>query len=214
MQFRRMSDRYSANEDSAHHNTAYHNYFEGYTETRVVKPNGRGTKILRVYTGIYYTQDMTDRRWKLNRILFSALYLCSTVLFLLCASLNISSNKSWYVALPEILSFFGLFWMLYILVNYMITPRSMTVGCYRSTSKPIIKSSRLTAAALGLSAFMQLVYMFQHIYENPLSGVLCSVGFFGSSATIFILGTLESHITYKKTHSENKTMGDGVEISR
>lgn len=214
MKFNRWSNRHSPDQDSTSYNRAYHNFFEGYTETRVAKPNGKGTKILRVYTGTYYKQDMSDRRWKLNRILVLALYLCSTFLFLFSASMNISSNISWYITISETLSFLGLFWLLYILVNYITAPRRMTIGCYRLTSEPLKKFSRMTAIVLGISAILQLVYLLLNIHESPLSGILCIIGFIGSGVTIFILGTFESHITYKKIKSENKTTGDGIEINR
>jgi hypothetical protein len=201
-------------QSSAYHSSSYHRYFEGTSEVLTTGADGQSKKIVRIYTGLYYSQDMTGRRWILNRLLFSGLYLGAAVLFIFFASLNNTGNRIWFVTLPEALSFFGFFWMLYVLFSYMTSPRDMTAGCYRSTSGPLIKSSRLTAIALGLLTLTQLIYTLLFVAEDRFSGILSAAGFAASCIAVYTIGALESRITYKRTPSGNKTPDNGIEIDR
>jgi hypothetical protein len=212
--FDRLKSRDPDIHDSAYHSPSYHKYFEGTSETLVTGKNGKGKRIIRVYTGLYYSQDMTGKRRILNRLLFTGLYLGAAALFAFCASLETASNRTWYVTFPEALSFIGLFWMLYVLINYMTAPRDMTVGCYHSTSGPLIKSGRLTAISLGLLTLTQLIYALLSAEENRLSGLLSAAGFAASSAAVYAIGAIDSQITYTRTRSENKAPDHGIEIDQ
>jgi hypothetical protein len=198
----------------AYHSSSYHKYFEGTSETLVTGSGGKSKKILRVYTGMYYSQDISSKRWKLNRLLFAGLYLCAAVLFTFFASVKNAGNRTWFITLPEALSFFGFFRMLYVLFSYMTVPRDMTAGCYRSTSGPLIKSGRITAIALGLLTLMQMIYTLLFAKEDRFSGTLSAAGFAISGIAVYAISALESHIMYKRTPSGNKTPDNGIEIDR
>jgi hypothetical protein len=198
---------------SGFHSASYHRHFEGYTETRGTGSDGK-RKIVRVYTGAYYAQALSDKRRKQNRLLFAALYLGAAALFVLCASARIPSNAAWYLAVAQALSFFSLFWMLYVLIQYLTAPAKMEVGHYRATSGPIMKSSRTAAVTLGLLALMTLGNALLLPGQGLLSGFLCATGYACSATAVFMVGRIESRIAYNRTRSEHETMGDGVEIER
>ncbi len=212
--FNRFADRDKAKKRSGYHSSTYHRFFEDYVETRVPKANGKGTKILRVYRGFYYQQDIADMHRVRNRVLLALLYMIAVAFFLLSSLHATSGSIAWLLNISLFLSFIGLFWMLYILIYYMITPRKMTVGCYRATSKPLVRSGRLTAAALGVSALLQLLDSFLQTEKSLVAGLLCSAGFIVSGTAVFILAMLEYRIPYKKIRSENGMVDGGVEIRR
>jgi hypothetical protein len=210
----RLKSRDSDIQSSAYHSPSYHKYFEGTSEVLTTGVDGKSKKIVRVYTGLYYSQDMPGRQRILNRLLFAGLYIGSAVLFIFCASIKNMGNRTWFIAIPEALSFFGFFMMFYVLLNYMTTPREMTAGCFRSTSGPLIKSSRLTASALGLLTLAQLIYTLFFIKENRIYGIRSAIGFFFSCIAIYAIGFSESRITYKRTRSKNNIPDNGIEIDR
>jgi hypothetical protein len=206
--FQQWVNRNSDSPRPGYHSTPYHRHFEGYTEMQITEPNG-SRKITRVYTGQYYSQDMSGKHRILNRLLYAALYIAAVALFLFCAS---ASNTTWYITAAQALAVLGFFRMLYVLINYMTAPQKMEVGFYRATSGPLIKSSRITAIALWLLSLLTLIYILLHTDKNVIAELIYMAGYVCSGVAVFLISLFESRITYNRTRSEHETSGNGVEI--
>lgn len=197
---------------SAFHSSFYHRYFEGYTEAKVQGKNGR-KKIMRVYTGQYYSQNLSDRKWKENKIFFLFLYLTAVVLFIFFAAINKDNNKIWFTELSETLVFLAFFWMLYVILNYLAAPRNMTINQYRSSSVMLIKSGKVATIAAWFAAVMQIVYVCLPESTDKRYGMICAIAYGFSGLAVWYLTVLESKMKYKKILSEGSEM-NGFEIQR
>lgn len=213
--FQHLQRRHAPGQDSAWHSTAYHRHFEGYVETRVPKPNGCGTRIERIYRGPVFTQDITDDQWKWNRVGVAAFGLSSIALYFVGATLRTPANGFRVVEILETLSLLGLLWMLRVLTNYLTAPRCMSIGCYRSTTNPLVHAARAESSLLALTALVMLIVRILAA-DGSLSGWCCIGGFLLSGVAVFLIGARESAMSYRRMErrKDDLSSDDGVEICR
>ena len=195
------------------HSKAYHRFFEGYSEITVPKPNGRGYRIERIYTGNYYRQDLTKRRRILIRILYVALFLGAACLFVSSAILPLASNSTWYVALPQAVSLPFLFWIVIAFYFYLPAARDMTIAEYRSSSLHLLKATRGAAACLGVTALTSLIFIVLNPSQEPLHELLGIVKYLVGGLMILGINQIEKKVNYVQAPSHRQPPENSIQIN-
>ena len=194
------------------HSRAYHRFFEGYSEITVPNPNGKRTRIQRIYTGDYYRQDLTKGQRILLRVLHVALFLSVAYLFVSSAVLPLASNSTWYVVLSEVLSLPFLFWVVIALFSYLSAGRDMTIHEYRSSSLALQKATLGAALSLGIAALATLAFMLLNLSDEPLVVLVCAVKYIAAALFALSMNRVEKKVNYLKIPSQNKPPANGNEI--
>lgn len=200
-----------APEQGSFHRRAYHRHFEGYTEVKRIDERGRGV-IERVYTGKYYEPELEPFRRLTLRLFYILFFVGGAALFIFCATRTARCNTAPYVNLFQALAVPMLLWCAYVLLFYIPATGRLTMGEYDSLHKPLILSSRLTAACMWLAGLGALVCFFLNLPEGMPGELLCAAGFAAAGLLVFLVSLLESRLDYTVTNSEVQPLSDGVEI--
>lgn len=197
------NDRIHAVDDIMQHSSYYHKRYEGYMEKLATDVNGR-KHIERVYTGEYYSQDITDKRHFLTRILYAVLYLLAAGLFLFASSTSTVSNLAVYVQLICFIILAAMFVMLVYLITYIASPRRMTVWEHYSGPVRVKQWSQMTAILMAIEALAVATFVILH-RDIELSGELINIaGYLAASLAVISINRIEAKIAYKKTLSESE----------
>jgi hypothetical protein len=194
------------------HSKAYHRFFEGYSEITVPKPNGKGYRIQRIYTGNYYRQDLTKGQRILLRGLYIILFLCIAYLFGSSAILPVASNSTWYVILTQVVSIPFLFWILIAFFSYLPAERDMTIADYRSSSLSLQKAALGSAISLGIATLVTLVFMLLNLSNEPLLELLCAVKYLAGGLIALSVNRIERKVNYLIIPSQTPIPVDATEI--
>ncbi len=186
---------------------AYVNYFKDFTIHRKKNLDGKGSKTIRVYEGDYYYQDIPNKKWIVYRILFPLMFMGSLTIFTILLLSREPGNSMWYVILSQIISLLSYFYLLYVLIGYITSPRKMTVGCFNATSKPIIFSAKLNSFCLVLAAIVRMIYLIINDDGDIMNNIYIISLLIMSATLSFLIGFFESKINYiiirsKKLQSE------------
>jgi hypothetical protein len=193
-----------------YHSDAYHRYFEDWSEFEEQKTNGK-VRIRRVYTGVWYQQDLSYRRRVLLKLLFSTLFVFAAVLFIICSVQNVGSNHCWYVAITQAGAIVGLVWMGIGLFNYLTAKKSMTIAKYRSSSGSLSIGSFLAAICFTAAMLMTLLFVLLQPKENMFgTEVMCAAGYLVCGVAVFTVNRIERKIRYLETPSGNETPQEAV----
>ena len=138
------------------HKSHYHKYFQGYTEVRVKKPNGR-YRIERVYTAPWKQHDMEKPRWVSQKVLYLVLALLSAVCIAVSMAADVLSNYVWFVFLPGILTFVAAFVLCAYAVAYATKPRKMTLGEFTGAVRGIRRAALVTLICTAITVLTKLV---------------------------------------------------------
>ena len=138
------------------HKSFYHRYFQGYTEVRVKKPNGR-YRIERVYTASWKQHDLEQTQWVLLKVLYLALALLAAVCVVASMAVDALSNYVWFVILPGIAAFLAAFVMFAYALSYLTKPRKMTLGEYTGAVRGIRRTALVTLVCAGVTALAKIV---------------------------------------------------------
>jgi hypothetical protein len=188
---------------------AYHRFFEGYTEVTVPNPDGKGSKIQRIYTGNYYRQDLTKHQRILLRLLYVVLYLGAVYLFVSSATLPVSSNSTWYVVLTQVLTVPFLFWILIVFFSYLPASLDMTINDYRSASLALKKATLYSVVSTGMVALATLVFILLNRSDEPLLELLCAVKYLVAGLLLLALNRVEKKVNYLIIPSRNELPSEG-----
>lgn len=194
------------------HSKAYHKHFEGYTEVRVPKPNGKGIRIERIYTGDYYRQDLTKYQRIVLRLLYTILFMCAVYLYVTSATLPLAINSTWYVTLPEAASIPLLFWIAVAFLLYLLAAQDMTISDYRSSSQSLLKATIGAAICLGACALTTLFFLMLNPSDESLQVALCAVKYAISSLLVLAINRIERRIPYLKVLNSTPHPENGIEI--
>lgn len=194
------------------HSKAYHRFFEGYSESTIPTPDGKGYRIQRVYTGNTYRQDLTTGQRILLRVLYVGLFLCAVYLFVSGAVLPLPSNSTWYVTLPQAVSLPFMFWIVIAFVAYLPAEREMTIYGYRSSSLALQKATLGAAICLGLTALATLAFSILNPTDEPQSVLGCALRFFAGGLISLGMNWIERKVKYLIIPGQNNPPEDSLEI--
>ena len=137
------------------HKTFYHRYFQGYTEVRVKKPNGK-FRIERYYTAPWMRRDLPQGRWAALKLLYAVLALAAIAAVVAAMAMNVLSNYFWFVALPGVITFLCAFVQCAVTISYLAKPRNMTLWEFRSSSLYLRRAAAACAVCACLTALAKL----------------------------------------------------------
>ncbi len=193
-----------------YHSDAYHRHFEDWSEFEEQKTNGE-VRIRRVYTGVWYRQDLSDRRGILLKVLFSTIFGFAAVLFIICSAQYVGSNQSWYVAITQAGGIAGLVWMGIGLFNYLTAKKNMTIAEYRSSSGTLKVGSNVAAISFTAAMLMTLLFvLLQHKVIIFGREMMCAAGYLICGVAVFIVYRIERKIRYIETPSKNDAPREAV----
>ncbi len=198
--------------DGFSHSKAYHRYFEGYSETIIPKSNGKGSRIVRVYIGDYFRQNLSPRKRITIRVLYVVLFVCAAVFYISSAVQPLTINSTWYVVLPEAISLLFLSWILLTFLSYIPAERDMTIEGYRSSSLSLLKATLGSATCLGIAGLTTLIFIVLNPVDEYLSVLLCSGKFFAAGLFALAMNRIESKVNYLTIPNQNKPFENGSEI--
>ena len=171
-------------------------YFEGYTEAKIPKKNGKGYKIIRIYTGNYHVQNVSDRQWILKKFAYAVLIIAA-VFFFLAASLNRNpGNSTVFVALFSGFSAFSLIFASVSCINYICSSRKMTVFMWKKSSGGIKRWCFASACCLFCTAVTSFIYMLFFFRDIFFMGLLYSIVYCLGGLCAFAINKIETMTEY------------------
>ena len=175
---------------------AYRRHFEGYVEKREATIDGK-EKVRRVYKGEYYRQNLSRLQYVLLRVGYLAGMAAGIVLFVKGAVCERESNYAALVVFAQSITGLLILYSAFVLLIYLMTPRKMTIGDYKSGSIAFCKALKRIGisvlAVIALTVGYDLLFM-RRIGLEDLYCILC----FALCGLIFIgMRSLEEHIEYQ-----------------
>lgn len=193
------------------HRGAYHRYFEGFTETSIVMPNGK-TRIERIYTGYLYTQNISDHLLKRHKILYSLAYIAYIAVLICCGTIQTSYNETWYVAFPVMLSLFSIIWYTPSLFTFLFSGRQLIARQHRSVVNlkniAIICGICFSIAAVSLIVYSVITLTVSYIQ------IISVLLYIGVATAFFTLYKTESKIDFSRclAHADLADVDNSYEI--
>ena len=143
--------------DPFSHSGAYHRHFQGYSEQRVPRENGRGYRIERVYIADFYRYAETDAVWRGKKLLYAVLFLAAAGAVILAGSRPAAVNRVPAVGAAQLLAFLPMIWLLYQLILQVTAPRQMTIGARDEVTAGFRKAALLCGVyLLAMAAAMPI----------------------------------------------------------
>ena len=177
------------------HNTHYHQYFHGYTEVRVEKPNGKYA-IERIYTDNWYVQKLSDSRWILTKAVMLLLSFLSAILYIFFMTRDdFAGNVSNIVAIPGFISVILLILLIASTLGFVSTKRKMTWWEQYSSSNRIDKFSLICSVMLGLTGLLIVGNCFLGV-ENVPKELLLAFGVLVCAFLTFAMYLINKKIDY------------------
>ncbi|MBO6130095.1 MAG: hypothetical protein J6P79_14565 [Pseudobutyrivibrio sp.] len=177
------------------HNVHYHQYFHGYTEVRVEKPNGKYS-IQRIYTEDWYVQKLTKSQWLQVKVLMLILVLFAA--FSYCFAMTRSGfegNLSRIVAIPGFISVILLFLLVASTIGFVSLKRKMTWWEQYSSTNRVDKFSLFASVMLLMTAILIGLNCFFGV-ESVLKELLLASGVLLSALCTFLMYLINKKIDY------------------
>jgi hypothetical protein len=195
-----------------HHSTYYHRFFENYSEAMVPKKNGKGNRIIRMYTGYYYRRACSDLNWVLTKFAYIVLYLIGASAYICAFGSPLAGNFNECAALPGLLSAVAMLLLLANIISCTFENRTMTIYGYRTSFKRLVLFCYIAGGLL----FATLMVILLSIMLNPKDiseKELFSLFFcLAAAVSVAIIGHIERKAKYERLPSDNKPISNGVII--
>lgn len=185
-----------AAETGFRHSGYYHRYFQGYTEIRRIKPNGR-IDVERYYTQPWIVSPVSSRVYWLTRAVYLCLTVIAAMLYVWALFQNVPSNRHWLAAIPSALTVVLLILLLASLIGYLFAPRRMTLWDYESSTKRLKFASLLTGGSMALTGLAKLLFTAWNAAEAGIGAELLSAAaVFAAGAAAALLFLMEKNAAY------------------
>lgn len=194
------------------HSAAYHDYFEGYAETKIPGKNGRGYRVERVYVGHYYTLPGGRRSKAMHMAIHCALFLLAAAAVIIGAAQPGGANGVWYVVIPTFGVIMSMVFLATGLASYITAPEKMTVGEYKAGATRIVRWSQIGMVAALVAALGSLIHMFACPADAPGASAgtcaFCAAG----TLCLFAINYFERHTEYEVLENQTEKGENAVMI--
>lgn len=193
------------------HSAAYHAFFQGYTEYRMLDARGH-IRIRRVYTGPVYEQKLPLAAQIALRLAYLIMTALLAECLILVAQLDRGSDTWAPLILLELVTLIVLSLLGYtVLVEYLFAPRRMTVGTWRGASRGLYRKALLLAGCMAADALVNLV---RNLTSEAAASDWHAVLLFMAGAVMALgMAGIEHAVPYSSTEGTEKASDDpGVEI--
>ncbi len=178
--------------------SAYHRFFEGYTEEKMLGDDGKlHTK--RTYRDFLYVPRLTRNQYILRAVCLTGLYLGGAVLLILGAAQRAACNSVWYTAVGLGLSLLCLVIEAIPLFACLTAPRKQTVYQYKAGHRTCVLWARLASGAIALTCLLSLIATVVNHETLGLPLMLLAL----SCACEATVGIIESTIPYERQQNPN-----------
>lgn len=190
------------------HSSAYHAFFEGYTEREILSEKGH-RHIERVYTAPWIVEDLSPASRLHIRLAAWVLYLGALAGYLWCMTRRVGSNSSPYVAAAGLLTVIPLFLLFFALITFTTRKEKLTKYDYKSNKKKLRLLSLSGAILMALTAAMVFLYALLHASRSELPGsAILAV----AALCLFLFWRTVRRIPYKEVENTSAVLGGGYEI--
>ena len=176
-------------------------YFDGFTFYETVNEKGK-REMHNVYTGTWYTQELSPAQRKRNRVAYVCLCLLGAALLLLGATRVIPINSRVYGAAPAFAGLIGFGWMLVSIYNEFTVPQRRTIGEYRAASLSLRRSGLLCAVCGALTFLLTVVFgLIDGV--KPVAHVLAAASELFAAAAGYLVRRIEGKVEYSQERSKD-----------
>ena len=140
------------------HSDAYHRYFRGYTEIRILGEMGRFS-ILRYYTQPWIVDAASEKDYLCKRVLVGMLLVLSWIAYIYGMCMDVGSNRWPVAAIPGLTAVILLVIFSAVAIFYLFAPRKMTLWQHESTSNRLKKMALVTGGSMSLAAVAKIAYI-------------------------------------------------------
>lgn len=176
-------------------------YFDGHTFYETLDENGKRV-LHNVYTGTWYTQELSREKRSRNRLAYVVLFLVGAALLLLGCTRVIPINSRAYGATPAFAGLLGFGWMLVAIINEFTVPQRRTIGDYRAASLGLKRSGLMTAICSGLTFLLTVVFGLIG-KTKPGAHVIAAACELGAAAAGYAVRYIESRVEYSQERSKD-----------
>ena len=182
----------------------YQKYFAGYTTYRVKRKNGRGSKVIRIYTDPFMEHELSDEDWKRQKLSFGILGFAAIAAYLFAALRDLPSNQWVGVSIFGSIGLAGMVFFGFYLVYYLIAPRKMTDWTQNRSHRFLMIFSLVTGLDLALTAILNLVFLLFLTSSRRGAELLNVLAYFVSAALLLWIWKRETDTTYGETENDTE----------
>lgn len=204
---------YDADDEKKRKGGVGRGYFADCVLVSVPKKNGRGVSYKRIYTGKYYSREISRGKDIRNRLLYCTLYLVSIFFLIDGARRSAVDEAARYFSIPLILAVIAAVWLLVSLVTYLTNPRRLNAFYYRKSSHHLVLTAWLTAAGMGLSAVLCAVHEL-FVKGNAAGDTASMIEYAAAAAALAAMAVLEKRVPYRELDTPANILDELPEGSR
>jgi hypothetical protein len=193
---------------SIYHSAAYHKYFEGFAERKVVDPDNK-VKIVRVYTEEYYIRDLSETKEFFLKLAYGGILSLIIFLFIFSASLKIEANTNKFINITQALSVAVLAAMTMSIIFYIISHGKLTIYNYRTSSLSFKRNAVIASCNFFLSTLCIVIYIFNNSDKALLPMILEASCMFSCALMFVLINIIENGINYKIILNKEGLGSDG-----
>jgi hypothetical protein len=193
------------------HSISYHTFFQGYSEQKRIGQKG-GYHVDRLYTAEYLAFTSDKKKWLLNKLIYSLLYIVAFTLTIMSLSIKSACNEATYVTIPSVCQILTMVVMFIWVVNYAIAPMKMTLGIY-ATGPKRVKIFAGVAGCCGAVSLLAMVFYFLR-HTGRIDSLCTKTLIFEALSVISmaVLYILEKTKKYESIENKNKVPYTANEI--
>ena len=176
----------------------YNRFFDGYTAVFVPGGAMKKQKAVRIYTGTLYRQELTQKQRICRRLLYAALLLFATAMFILALILHTASNSTWYVVLAAIVPAFFYARLVIALNLYVFSGRELKAHEYKDGAIRLVETARLIDKAVLVPMVASGLLFIREVGSYSTPELIRLFLFVISAAAAKMIGKLENKVEYKE----------------
>ena len=175
-------------------------FFEGYVQYVTVGPDGKRHRY-NVYTGYWYTQQLTKQERTRHKLLNILFFLVGAAALVFACTRTIPVNTRWFAAIPSFAGLYAFCWIAVAVFNEFIVPQKRTIGDYRATSLGLKRGGMMALISSGVTFLITLGYLMAGDGDLRLN-LLAAVCELLAAGMGLLVWYLERKVVYEKKLSE------------
>ena len=190
------------------HSTHYHKYFQGYTEIKVLQPNGK-YKIERFYTAPWKQHALEDNQRRKVKAQYLLLTVAGIFVYVMALMMAVSSNFTRIAAIPGMATVVGLILSAATAVSYAAKPVRMTLWDYKSSSPKIQTVTKWTAIGVDVTMAAKLVSTLIYGTQSIAGEIFSQLLLAGAAGTFLWIHATEKDMEYENVPNDTVLPQEG-----
>ncbi len=159
-------------------------YYKDYRLINKTLPNGK-TKQVAKYIGEYYICQLSDKKFKLFKLYFFALAICSGAIVIGAGFINNSGSRMAYVALPYVILFLPTLFNLMGAIGFALAGKKLEQAAYDKIKIRMYRSTIWNIALSSIASIGNIVFTLYRS-EKMSKSILVSNWLFTGSMIILL----------------------------